>query len=696
MIANAAVADVSVAASTILPGRSFPLGAEVVDGGVNFSVFSKAAEKVELLLFAEVDAERPSRIIELDSRTHRTWQYWHVFVSGLRAGQAYGYRAFGPFAPARGMRFDGEKLLLDPYARCIVAPPGRDRLAACQPGDNTAAAYRCVIAEPCSYDWEGDLPPRTPYHEMVIYEMHVGHFTRDPSSGVARARRGTYAGVIEQIPYLTDLGVSAVELLPVFAFDEQAAPAGRRNVWGYQPVSFFAPHPGYSAASSPLAVLDEFRDMVKALHRAGIEVILDVVYNHTAEGGADGPTLGFRGFANETYYILDRTRGGFVDYTGCGNSLDANETVVRRMILDSLRYWVREMHVDGFRFDLAAVLSRDEEGNPIASPPVLRDIESDPVLANVKLIAEAWDATGTYQVGHFVDNGWSEWNGRFRDDMRRFVKGDERTVRTLSCRIAGSPDIYGPERRSPAQSVNFVTCHDGFTLADLVSYDRKHNENNLAGNRDGADENFSWNCGAEGPTEDNAIQQLRARQVRNFLTLTLLSVGTPMLLMGDELGRTQDGNNNGYCLDGEAAWVDWKPLAGRGAGLHRFVRGLIALRTGRGGAPSRIEWHGVRLAEPDWSDSSHSLAATMHFSSRGMMLHWLLNAYWQPLSFELPPAQAGFGPWRRAVDTYRNSPQDICLGADAPPVNGTSIVVEPRSCVVLLSDTLKPDQPRRS
>lgn len=695
MNANPAVAGVA-AASTILTGKSFPLGAGIVDGGVNFSVFSKEAGKVELLLFDEVDDNRPGRIIELDCHTHRTWQYWHVFVPALKAGQAYGYRARGPFAPAKGLRFDGDKLLLDPYARCIVAPPGRNRLAACQPGDNTAAAYRGVIADPGSYDWEGDVPPRTPYHETVIYEMHVGHFTRHPSSGVAQARRGTYTGVIDKIPYLSDLGVSAVELLPVFAFDEQAAPAGRRNVWGYQPVSFFAPHPGYSAASSPLAVLDEFRDMVKALHRAGIEVILDVVYNHTAEGGADGPTLGFRGLANETYYILDRTHGSFVDYTGCGNSLDANETVVRRMILDSLRYWVREMHVDGFRFDLAAVLSRDEDGNPIASPPVLRDIESDPVLANVKLIAEAWDATGTYQVGHFVDNGWSEWNGRFRDDVRRFVKSDERAVRALSCRIAGSPDIYGPERRSPAQSINFVTCHDGFTLTDLVSYGHKHNEANLAANRDGADENLSWNCGVEGPTEDSAIRRLRARQVRNFLTVTLLSVGTPMLLMGDELGRTQEGNNNGYCLDGEGAWVDWTQLAGCASGLHRFVRRLIALRAGRGGAPSRIEWHGVRLAEPDWSDASHSLAATMHFSSSALILHWLLNAYWQPLSFELPALPAGFGPWRRAVDTSRESPQDICLGPEAPPVNAATISVEPRSCIVLMSDSLEAHQLRRS
>jgi isoamylase len=680
-------------------GRSFPLGAQVVDGGVNFSVFSKDASLVELLLFDDVKDQRPRRIIPLDATAQRTWHYWHAFVPELAAGQVYGYRARGRFAPSEGLRFDREKLLLDPYARCIAVPPRRTRLAACMPGDNSATACRCVVADCGAYDWADDRPPRTPYHESVIYEMHVGHFTRHPSSGVPERQRGTYAGVIGRVPYLAELGITAVELLPVFAFDEQSAPAGLRNVWGYQPISFFAPHPGYGFAPTPLAVLDEFRDMVKALHRAGIEVILDVVYNHTAEGGADGPTLCFRGLANETYYILAEMGGAYVDYTGCGNSLDANETVVRRMILDSLRYWVSEMHVDGFRFDLAAVLSRDEHGNPIPSPPVLRDIESDPVLANVKLIAEAWDATGSHQVGHFVDNGWSEWNGRFRDDVRRFVKSDERTVGPLSSRIAGSPDVYGPERHDPAQSINFVTCHDGFTLADLVSYDRKHNEGNRTGNRDGSDENFSWNCGVEGSTVDEVVTRLRTRQMKNFLTITLLSVGTPMLLMGDELGRTQRGNNNGYCLEGEEAWLDWARLAAPAAGLHRFVCGLIALRTGRGAAsatwgglsrgpqpPSRIEWHGVRLGEPDWSDASHSLATTMHFPARALVLHWILNAYWEPLTFQIPARPAGYGHWRRCVDTSRDPPEDICLGGEARTVDGASLTVEARSCVLLLSN----------
>ena len=367
--------------------------------------------------------------------------------------------------------------------------------------------------------------------------MHVGQFTRHANSGVPAPRRGTYAGVVDKIPYLRDLGVTAVELLPVFAFDEQDAPRGV-NDWGYQPASFFAPHGAYSSRPDALGALDEFRDMVKALHRAGLEVILDVVYNHTTEGGADGPTLCFRGFGNDTYYILDGDTSSFADYSGCGNTINANQPIVRRLILDSLRYWVTEMHVDGFRFDLASILSRDEEGRPMASPPLLWDIESDPVLANVKLIAEAWDAAGLYQVGNFVGDSWKEWNGRFRDDVRSFLKGDSGKVRALAHRLTGSPDVYGHQSREPEQSINFVACHDGFTLNDLVSYNTKHNEANGHDNTDGSNDNLSWNCGVEGPTDDPAVERLRNRQVKNFLTLTMLSVGTPMLLMGDEVRRT--------------------------------------------------------------------------------------------------------------------------------------------------------------
>jgi glycogen operon protein len=531
-------------------GASHPLGATLGKGGANFSLFSRAATRVELVFFDRGDDGRPSRTIELDPKTHRTYHYWHAFVPGVKAGQLYGYRVRGPVEPACGMRFDSSKVLLDPYGRGVAVPPKYSREAATQPGDNAATAMKSVVTDPSAYDWEGDAPLRRPAVQTIIYEMHVRGFTRHPSSGVVESKRGTYAGLIEKIPYLQALGVTAVELLPVFAFDPQDAPPGRLNYWGYAPISFFAPYAAYSSRQDPLGPLDEFRDLVKALHRAGIEVILDVVYNHTAEGNEHGPTLCYRGLANDLYYILEPNRAHYSNYTGCGNTLNANNPIVRRMIVDSLRYWVSEMHVDGFRFDLASILTRDAKGHVLPNPPVLWDIESDPLLAGTKLIAEAWDAAGLYQVGSFIGDGWKEWNGRFRDDARDFFRGAEGSLKRFADRLVGSPEIYGHEEREPEQSINFVTCHDGFTLNDLVSYNDKHNEANGEENRDGANDNRSWNCGVEGPCDDPAIEKLRNRQVKNFLTVTSLSLGVPMILMGDEFRHTQGGNNNAY----------WEPL----------------------------------------------------------------------------------------------------------------------------------------
>jgi glycogen operon protein len=678
-------------------GKSFPLGATLVAGGVNFSVFAKHSTGAQLLLFDDIDAPKPSRVIDLDPRNNRTYHYWHAFVPDISAGQVYAYRVSGPFDPERGLRFDPDKVLLDPYGKCIGRPAGRSREAARQKGDNAATALRSVVVDPTRYDWEGDAHLGRPFAKTIIYEMHVGGFTRHPNSGVAPGKRGTYTGLIDKIPYLQDLGVSAVELLPVYAFDEQDTPPGLRNYWGYQPLSFFAPHDGYSSRSDPLGTLDEFRDMVKALHRAGIEVILDVVYNHTAEGGADGPTICFRGLANETYYMLEEGKSRYADYTGCGNTLNANEPIVRRLILDSLRYWVSEMHVDGFRFDLASILSRDQQGRPMASPPILWDIESDPVLANVKLIAEAWDAAGLYQVGSFVGDSWKEWNGRFRDDVRAFLKGDNGTARAMAFRLTGSPDIFEGEQREPEQSVNFMTCHDGFTLDDLVSYNSKHNEANGEENRDGADHNLSWNCGVEGPTSDPVVERLRIRQIKNFLTLTLLATGTPMLLMGDEVRRSQGGNNNAYCQNTEISWFDWN-LVERHADIRRFVKGLIAFRMNRDMPVERLDmtlnellhrqpfqWHGVRLNAPDWSDQSHSLAATVSLLGYRLRLQLIINAYWEALSFEIPTLEAQ-EPWRRCVDTYRDPPEDFCGWADAQSVWGSTYLVQPRSVVILLAN----------
>jgi isoamylase len=673
-------------------GASAPLGATVLPGGVNFSVFSKHAVLLELLLFDNENAAQPASIIPLD----RTYDYWHVFVPGLGPGQVYAYRAHGAFDPDRGLWFDADKVLLDPYGLAVAVPEKYDRWAAARPGDNVPVAMKSVVADPDRYDWQGDLPLKRPFVETVIYELHVGGFTRHPSSGIATGKRGTYAGLIEKIAYLKDLGVTAVELLPVFQFDAQDCPPGKTNYWGYAPVSFFAPHQAYSSEKSPLAALDEFRDMVKALHRAGLEVILDVVFNHTTEVGRTGPTLCYRGLANDVYYILEKDKSRYADYTGCGNTLNANQSIVRRLIQDSLRYWVSQMHVDGFRFDLASVLSRDGEGRLLPNPPVLWDIESDPLLAGTKLIAEAWDAAGLYQVGSFVGDRWQEWNGRFRDDVRRFVKGDNRSVSAVACRILGSPDIYGHEEREAEQSVNFVTCHDGFTLSDLVSYNDKHNEANGENNHDGSNDNLSWNCGVEGPTGDPIVETLRNRQVKNFFALELLSAGTPMLLMGDEVRRTQEGNNNAYCQDSDVSWFDWGLLQ-RHADIHRFVKALIGYRQRRdvvaeGPALSlnqllrkaRIEWHGVALKRPDWSDQSHSLAFTLRSLRGRFLFHGMLNAYWESLTFELPPVPAeDRQQWRRCIDTALDSPDDMRPWESAPVVRQATYEVQPRSVVFL-------------
>ena len=676
-------------------GASAPLGATVLPDGVNFSVFSKHAVLLELLLFDDENAKQPARVIPLGANKHRTYHYWHVFVPDLQPGQVYAYRAHGPFDPDRGLWFDPEKVLLDPYGLAVAVPKTYDRWAAARPGDNLAVAMKSVVADPDRYDWQGDLPLARPFVETVIYELHVGGFTRHPSSGVATEKRGTYAGVIEKIPYLKDLGVTAVELLPVFQFDAQDCPPGKTNYWGYAPVSFFAPHQAYSSQESSLAVLDEFRDMVKALHRAGLEVILDVVFNHTTEGGRTGPTLCYRGLANDTYYILEKDKSRYADYTGCGNTLNANQSIVRRLIQDSLRYWVSQMHVDGFRFDLASILSRDEEGRLLPNPPVLWDIESDPLLADTKLIAEAWDAAGLYQVGSFIGDRWQEWNGRFRDDVRRFLKGDNGSVSGVAARILGSPDIYGHNEREVEQSINFVTCHDGFTLNDLVSYDRKHNEANGENDRDGSNDNLSWNCGVEGPTENPAVEALRNRQVKNFFALELLSAGAPMLLMGDEVRRTQKGNNNAFCQDSEISWFDWSLLQRHGD-IHRFVKALNRFRQRRDvvaemTAPSLnqllrrapIEWHGVALNHPDWSDHSHSIAFTLRSWRARILLHGMLNAYWEPLTFELPPVSAEQG-WRRWIDTALEAPDDICPWESAPVVRQPTYEVQPRSVVLLV------------
>lgn len=679
-----------------LPGKSYPLGATVYENGVNFSVFSKNATFIELLLFDSPDASKPYRIISLDEKRHKTFYYWHVFVEGLQHGQVYGYRVHGPYSPELGMRFDGQKVLLDPYARATAGWKTYIREAAMHAGDNCAYALKSVVVDTRRYDWEGDEHLGIPYATSVIYEMHVGGFTRNPNSGIAPEQRGTFAGLIEKIPYLQKLGITAVELLPVHQFDEQDVAPGLKNYWGYSTMSFFAPHHSYSSRPDPLGPVDEFRDMVKALHKAGIEVILDVVFNHTAEGNHEGPTFSFRGLENSAYYILEDNKALYSNYSGCGNTLKANHEIVGRMIIDSLCYWVTEMHVDGFRFDLASVLARSRSGDPLQDPPILWAIESEPALAGTKIIAEAWDAGGLYQVGEFIGDRFAEWNGPFRDDVRRFVKSDKDTVSTLAARIMGSPDIYPQPNREPNRSINFITCHDGFTLNDLVSYNEKHNEANQENNRDGANHNFSWNCGVEGKTDNPTIEALRLRQMKNLLTIMFMSQGTPMLLMGDEVRRTQLGNNNSYCQDNNLSWFDWDALH-RHHDVLRFVQQLIAftqalvlfrqeriLKVNYDPLRPYITWHGVTLGQADWSDYSHSLAFTLCHPQANELLHVMLNAYWKPLTFKLPPLEPD-QHWHRVIDTSQPSPDDIFGSKGARLISDDTYCVRDRSSVVVVA-----------
>ncbi len=676
----------------IQSGESFPLGATVAENGVNFCLFSKNADQVELLLFDEKNQLQPTHKIKLDPDLNKTFYYWHCFIPGLKAGQRYAYRVFGPDNPSQGLRFDGEKVLIDPYARAVEMDL-YDRGAAVFPGDNCHKSIRSVVIDPKRYDWEGDRPLNHPFAKSVIYELHVAGFTKSPSSRVAKDLRGTYRGLIEKIPYLQDLGVTSVELMPCHQFDPTDAPSGL-NYWGYSPIAFFAPHTAYAAADDPEDILNEFRDMVKAFHKAGIEVILDVVFNHTGEGNERGPILSLKGIENRAYYMLESNDPQYYsDYTGTGNTLNANHSVVRRMIIDCLCHWVREMHVDGFRFDLASVLSRDENGHFLENPPLLWEIESEPQLASTKIIAEAWDIRG-YQLGSFIGDKWAEWNGVFRDDIRKFAKGDTGMIPPLADRLVGSPNLFGSILRDPNRSINFITCHDGFTMNDLVSYNHKHNEANGENNRDGSNNNNSWNSGVEGPTNDPAIQALRHQQIKNFMTILMVSQGTPMLSMGDEIKRTQGGNNNAYCQDNEISWMNWKGVK-QEKDLLAFVKKLIRFNlsspffqeniywTNPGGIV--ITWHGTKLFEPNWSTNSHSLAYQLYHPNTEEQLYVALNAYWEDLQFDLPilPVGGKRGRWKRIIDTSLKPPEDCQVNGKAKYWSEERYRLPARSVLVL-------------
>ncbi len=701
-------------ARTVTSGRSWPLGATVRDGGVNFALYSRSAEGVFLLLFDQPDGE-PTDVIRLEERTRFVW---HAFVEGVRAGQYYAYRVLGPWDPARGLRFNEHKLLLDPYAKALTGKPRNvDNLLlahdlssaskdlAMDSRDSAPVLPRCIVVDD-AFDWDGDAPPAHPLESLILYEVHVKGFTAHPSSAVSRP--GTYQGFAEKIPYLKKLGINAVELLPVHEHyvEDFLRDRGLANYWGYNSVAFFSPESTYGSRTSPGCEVREFKTLVRELHRAGIEVILDVVYNHTAEGSELGPTLSLRGIDNSSYYCLtgpaEAPGRHYVNHTGCGNSLDLGTPPAIRLVMDSLRYWVETMHVDGFRFDLASVLGREDGGFRTGSS-FFDAVSQDPVLARVKLIAEPWDL-GTYQAGNFpVD--WSEWNGRFRDTVRRFFKGDAGQLRDLGWRVTGSADLYGDDGRSAYNSINFVTCHDGFTLRDLVSYDGKHNAANLEANRDGTDDNNSWNCGAEGETDDPEVLRLRRRMARNLVCGLLFSSGTPMLLGGDEFLRTQGGNNNAYCQDNELSWFDWREAA-RNAGFLEFVRKAIAFTRrfpalqrrkfflGRDlddeGLPD-IDWFSCDGGRPDWNDAEqravcYRLAGDRRDGRPGdEELFFVLNADWR-LRYVKLPAPGNGRRWRRILDTYLDGPDGFAEdGKEVALDPQDHYLANPRSVVVLLA-----------
>ncbi len=679
-------------------GHPLPLGSTVRRDGVNFSVFSKRATDVSLVLFAPGELE-PVLEIPLDSRYNRTGDAWHALVLGIDPAVEYGWRMDRlPNRHPELHRFDSRRVLLDPYAKGLAGLEGwRGGYRAGKHGRIPLVRSKVVDEE---FDWGHEHPLNIPLAESVIYETHVRGFTAHPSSGVAHP--GTYEGLVEKIPHLKELGVTAVELLPVTEFEECENPhkdpeTGERlcNFWGYQPLSFFAPKASYSAAGTTEGATRAFRSMVKALHEAGIEVILDIVFNHTGEGGEHGPTCCFRGLDNKTYYLLDPATGKYLDFSGCGNTLRCNHPVVRTMILTALRYWVTEMHVDGFRFDLASVLGRGRDGSAEPDAPLLEIIAKDPVLAGTKLIAEAWDAAGLYQVGSFPSWGrWAEWNGKFRDDLRRFVKSDAGMVGPLLTRLSGSPDLYRPGGRAPWHSINFVTSHDGFTLRDLVSYDRKHNQRNGERNRDGFDDNQSWNCGAEGETSDADVRALRARQARNVMALLLLSQGVPMLLGGDEMLRTQGGNNNAYCQDNATSFLDWG-LREQNADFFRFVKRLIHFRRLHPGLRRQLffedapghgaaAFHGPRGGEPDLTPESRSLALHLRGGEGHDDLYLIAHAHWEALAFTLPKLRAGRS-WRLFLDTSLPPPRDAAEpGEESALARAGAYSVGPRSVVVLV------------
>ena len=676
-------------------GRVLPFGATIIDGGVNFSVFSKEAMSCTLVLYHH-GASEPFVEIPFPEE-FRIGNVYSMIVFGLSIENTeYGYRFDGPYDPANGLLFDKSRVLLDPYAKSIS---GRTRWCEERKELGDFQHRGQFIRE--DYDWNGDKPLEIPASKLLIYEMHVRSFTVHPSSGVKH--KGTYAGLIEKIPYLKKLGVNCIELMPIFEFDElenERVVDDQRllNYWGYSTVGFFAPKAGY-AASAPFGMeADELKNMIRLLHKSGIAVILDVVFNHTAEGNENGPYISYKGIDNRTYYLLT-PNGEYINFSGCGNTMNCNNPIVRNVVLDCLRYWVSSYHVDGFRFDLASILSRDEDGIPMLEPPLLDILASDAILGKSILIAEAWDAGGLYQVGSFPDFGrWAEWNGRYRDCVRKFIKGGEECAPDMFRRIRGSDDLYGS--RSAEASINFITCHDGFTLYDLFSYNEKHNEQNGENNQDGANDNNSWNCGVEGDTDDENVLDLRFRQMRNMFTILLTSRGIPMLLAGDEFANTQWGNNNAYCQDNEISWIDWSYLD-KNHDLYDYVRKLIQFRkmhpviseatydfAHNGTGYPELSFHGTIPWDLDENAPGYCFSYMYsedhveHNMAEDTFIYVAVNAHWEEHWFEIPVLPEGYR-WRLSFNTegYAAEP-----GKERELDRQDGMMIKDRTIVVLIGE----------
>ena len=691
---------------SISKGYPLPPGAHLHRDGANFALLSRHATSVCLLLFDDVN-ENPSQMIVLDPSQNKTGDIWHVWVEGVKEDQLYAYKIDGPFLPEEGHRFNRHRLILDPYARAITKqnnfveaalaydPRSPLRDLSFSEEDDTRYVPKCVLIND-RFDWRDDRPPGYKWSETVIYEMHVSGLTIHPSSRVQHP--GTYSGIAEKIPYFKELGITAVELMPVQEFSEKDTVRVNpftterlTNYWGYNPLLLFAPHGNYSGVETIGEQVTEFKTMVRELHKAGIEVILDIVLNHTAEGSEAGPTLCFRGIDNSIFYLLESDKRFYRNYSGCGNTLNCNHPIVRDFIIDCLRYWVVDMHVDGFRFDMASVMGRDENGEIMKNPPILERIAEDPILRNTKLIAEAWDAAGAYQVGSFPSKRWAEWNGRYRDDIRRFWRGDPGFTGAFASRICGSADIYQKEGKEPLNSINFITCHDGFTLNDLVSFNRKRNEANGENNEDGANENYSYNHGIEGETDNMEIERNRIRQIKNMTVTLLISRGVPMLLGGDEFRRTQMGNNNAYCQDNEISWYDWRLLR-KNQEINRFNRIMIAFRKKHAVLTEEkfyskkdILWFNYNGDRPDWDYNNRSFSCViLAGEQKGGDICLMFNAASTEKRFVVPPEPGG-GVWYAAVDTSKETPDDICEAGKEIAVAQDAYILPAKSLVVLVS-----------